>query len=76
LWNFAAKSLEIFATAVSLRYLVLQAVISWFPDRKGLVSGLVIAGFGSGALLFAPLMAALTGNLTAHIFNIMLLNII
>ncbi len=38
-----------------------QAVISWFPDRKGLVSGLVIAGFGSGALLFAPLMGALTG---------------
>ena len=39
-----------------------QAVISWFPDRKGLVSGLVIAGFGSGALLFAPLMGGLTGH--------------
>jgi hypothetical protein len=25
------------------------------------VSGLVIAGFGSGALLFAPLMGGLTG---------------
>ena len=28
----------------------LQALIDWFPDRKGLASGLVIAGFGSGAL--------------------------
>ena len=25
-----------------------QALIDWFPDRKGLASGLVIAGFGSG----------------------------
>jgi MFS family permease len=33
----------------------LQCLISWFPDRKGLASGMTIAGFGSGALLFAPL---------------------
>ena len=26
----------------------IQALIDWFPDRKGLASGLVIAGFGSG----------------------------
>jgi MFS family permease len=32
----------------------LQALIDWFPDKKGLASGLVIAGFGSGALVFAP----------------------
>lgn len=31
-----------------------QALIEWFPDRKGLASGLTIAGFGSGALVFAP----------------------
>lgn len=33
--------------------------MQWFPDRKGLASGLTIAGFGSGALLFAPLMQQL-----------------
>ena len=33
-----------------------QALIEWFPDRKGLASSLAIAGFGSGALVFAPLM--------------------
>jgi len=32
----------------------LQALIEWFPDKKGLASGLVIAGFGSGALAFTP----------------------
>ena len=32
----------------------MQALLEWFPDKKGLASGLCIAGFGSGALLFAP----------------------
>ena len=34
-------------------------MIDWFPDRKGLASGLVIAGFGSGALFFTPMMTAM-----------------
>jgi len=38
----------------------LQAMINWFPDRKGLASGLVIAGFGSGALVFTPLVSAMS----------------
>ena len=32
----------------------LQALLEWFPDKKGLASGLCVAGFGSAALLFAP----------------------
>lgn len=28
--------------------------VEWFPDRKGLASGVCIAGFGSGALIMAP----------------------
>jgi len=32
----------------------IQALINWFPDKKGLASGLVIGGFGSGALFFTP----------------------
>lgn len=31
-----------------------QTLVSWFPDRRGLASGLTIAGFGSGALIFTP----------------------
>lgn len=37
-------------------------VAKWFPDRKGLATGLVVMGFGLGALamskLFAPLLLA------------------
>lgn len=29
--------------------------VKLFPDKRGLASGLVVAGFGSGAVLFAPL---------------------
>jgi len=36
-----------------------QALIQWFPDRKGLASGMCIAGFGSGAIIFAPTMTKL-----------------
>ena len=38
---------------------VCQALLDWFPDKKGLASGLVIAGFGSGALFFTPAVNAL-----------------
>lgn len=31
-----------------------QALMQWFPDKKGIASGLTIAGFGSGALIFTP----------------------
>ncbi len=27
----------------------------WFPDKKGLATGLVVFGFGGGSILFAPL---------------------
>lgn len=40
----------------------IQALIDWFPDKKGLASGLVIAGFGSGALFFSPMMNMLTNK--------------
>ena len=33
-----------------------QTLMQWFPDKKGIASGLTIAGFGSGALVFAPLV--------------------
>jgi MFS transporter, OFA family, oxalate/formate antiporter len=31
--------------------------LKWFPDKLGFASGLVAAGFGSGAALFIPVMA-------------------
>ncbi len=29
--------------------------VKWFPDKKGMASGLIAAGLGSGAIVFAPL---------------------
>ena len=34
-------------------------LMKWFPDRRGLATGMAIMGFGLSALLFAPLMARL-----------------
>lgn len=31
----------------------IAAATKWFPDKKGLVTGLAVAGFGAGALFFA-----------------------
>jgi OFA family oxalate/formate antiporter-like MFS transporter len=30
----------------------LAAVVKWFPDKRGLVSGIAVAGFGAGAFIF------------------------
>ena len=38
----------------------IQALIEWFPDRKGLASGLTIGGFGSGAIILNPLFTYLS----------------
>ncbi len=38
---------------IGLAYVVPIAVgVKWFPDKKGLVSGLAVAGFGFGALIW------------------------
>lgn len=37
----------------------IQTLMQWFPDKRGTASGLAIAGFGSGALVFTPAAQAL-----------------
>ncbi len=36
-----------------------QTLMQWFPDKKGIASGITIAGFGSGALIFTPIYQSL-----------------
>jgi MFS family permease len=36
-----------------------SALIKWFPDRRGMATGMAIMGFGGGAMIAAPLAAAL-----------------
>src|SRR5205085_145204 len=33
--------------------------LKWFPDRRGIASGLIAAGYGSGAAFFNPVFAYL-----------------
>ena len=48
---------------IGLAYVVPIAVgIKWFPDKKGLISGLAVAGFGFGATIWVKL-AGSWGNL-------------
>jgi MFS transporter, OFA family, oxalate/formate antiporter len=35
----------------------MATALKWFPDRRGLASGIIAAGFGSGSALFIPVIA-------------------
>jgi OFA family oxalate/formate antiporter-like MFS transporter len=36
--------------------------VKWFPDMRGLITGLAVAGFGAGALVFTPVAKALIAS--------------
>jgi OFA family oxalate/formate antiporter-like MFS transporter len=53
-------------SGIGLAYVVPIAVgMRWFPDKKGLITGLAVAGFGFGAMLWVKL-AGTWGNLIAN----------
>jgi len=53
-------------SGIGLAYVVPIAVgMKWFPDKKGLITGLAVAGFGFGALLWVKLGGA-WGSLIAN----------
>jgi OFA family oxalate/formate antiporter-like MFS transporter len=37
----------------------IAACVKWFPDKRGLITGLAVAGFGAGAWVFAQLASTL-----------------
>jgi OFA family oxalate/formate antiporter-like MFS transporter len=36
--------------------------VKWFPDKRGMIVGLAVMGFGAGSLIFAPLIEKLLGD--------------
>ncbi|MDP8949227.1 MAG: OFA family MFS transporter [Actinomycetota bacterium] len=41
---------------IGLGYIVpIATLVKWFPDRRGFITGVAVAGFGAGALLTAPI---------------------
>src|SRR5258707_2491076 len=44
-------------------YIVPVAVlVKWFPERRGLITGIAVGGFGAGALITAPVATGLIQN--------------
>ncbi|MGM0896592.1 MAG: L-lactate MFS transporter [Bacillota bacterium] len=37
----------------------ISTLVKWFPDRRGLATGMAVMGFGAGALITAPVAASL-----------------
>jgi MFS transporter, OFA family, oxalate/formate antiporter len=41
---------------IGLGYIVpVATLVKWFPDRRGMITGIAVAGFGAGALITAPI---------------------
>ena len=45
---------------IGLGYIVpIATLVKWFPDRRGFITGVAVAGFGAGALVTAPIATRL-----------------
>src|ERR671932_161961 len=48
---------------LGLGYIVpVATLIKWFPDKRGFITGIAVAGFGAGALVTAPIAKQLIGG--------------
>ena len=46
--------------------------VKWFPDKRGLITGLAVAGFGAGAFFFAPLARGMISGTPYTLFGVRL----
>ena len=45
---------------LGLGYIVpVATLVKWFPDKRGMITGIAVAGFGAGALITAPVATVL-----------------
>lgn len=55
-------------SGIGLAYVVPIAVgVKWFPDRKGMLTGLAVAGFGFGALIWVKWAGSWSGGLLENL---------
>ncbi|PWG05657.1 L-lactate MFS transporter [Polaribacter aquimarinus] len=60
LWLFYLCYGVIGGIGLGLGYITpVSTLVKWFPDRRGLATGMAIMGFGFAALIFGPVMAKL-----------------
>jgi OFA family oxalate/formate antiporter-like MFS transporter len=69
--SFATESLTLLYLAygilagvgIGLGYIVpIATLVKWFPDKRGFITGVAVAGFGAGALVTAPIARYLVGS--------------
>jgi MFS transporter, OFA family, oxalate/formate antiporter len=49
---------------LGLGYIVpIATLVRWFPDKRGMITGLSVAGFGAGALVTAPVANSLIASI-------------
>jgi len=55
IWLYVSYGL-IGGLGIGLTYVTpITTCVKWFPDKKGLITGLAVFGFGAGSIVFAPL---------------------
>jgi MFS transporter, OFA family, oxalate/formate antiporter len=60
LWWLYCSYGVIAGVGLGLGYIVpVATLVKWFPDKRGLITGLAVAGFGAGALITAPIATRL-----------------
>jgi OFA family oxalate/formate antiporter-like MFS transporter len=48
---------------LGLGYIVpVATLVKWFPDRRGMIAGIAVCGFGAGAAVTAPIAKGLISN--------------
>lgn len=66
-WNIVLTIGVIGGAGIGFGYVCpIAACVKWFPDLKGVITGLAVAGFGGGAYLFIKLAGAWGGLLPAE----------
>jgi OFA family oxalate/formate antiporter-like MFS transporter len=66
LWLLYLSYGLIAGVGLGLGYIVpVATLVKWFPDRRGMITGIAVAGFGSGALITAPIATRLIAQVGA-----------
>ena len=63
LWWLYCSYGVIAGLGLGLGYIVpVATLVKWFPDKRGMITGLAVAGFGAGALITAPIATRLIAS--------------
>ena len=63
LWLYFSYGL-LGGAGLGLGYIVpVATLVKWFPDKRGLITGMAVTGFGAGALVTAPVAARLIDSI-------------